>query len=550
MYTLKTTPANFAQKILYLDGKPFSLRGLPYMVTIMNTETDRMMMMTGRQVAKSTTISAAAVTELTGHPFWRSLYVAPRNDQISQFNNDKLNPMLNNSPIISQYFLDSKCKNQTLAKELKNGSMIYLRSCYHTADGIRGISANSVYIDEVQDILIDNIPVIEECTARKNPKRMTFCGTPKTFDNSIQQLWNQTTQHYWAMKCPACGKWNVPIQIENLSETGLVCSKCKHPLQVDDGQYVAMHPDRSFIGYHISQAMVAGVPQTGIPWSRLYEKLKNPLYSEAKFYNECLGFSYDNGAKLLVEADIKACCDPDRQEWTTKRKSEWGIYTLIAAVDWGVLGGNTHTVVTLGGMNKDGKLQVIFTKKFPVDQDPLAQMDELVKLIYPANPAIIVSDRGGGSLANSILRKRFPKQRCYEIEYKAKVNDGMHFSPESKSWITDRTRAMAGVILDIKAGNMVFPNYNICMKDYVAPDLLTLSCEYNERIRAFQIIRDIGTPDDFAHTLVYLRLGAKFFAASPSKFTFALDEFSPPNREKSEDSASYEIRKHSEDYEL
>ena len=230
----------------------------------------------------------------------------------------------------------------------------------------------------------------------------------------------------------------------------------------------------------------------------------------------------------MVEADIRNCCDDDRKEWTTTRKSDWGIYTLVAAVDWGVLGGNTHTVVTLGGINRDGNLQVIYSKKFPVDQDPLAQIEEIVKIVYPAAPAIIVADRGGGSLANSVLRKRFPNRPVFEVEYKAKVNDGMHFGEDSKSWITDRSRAMAGVILDIKAGKIRFPNYAV-MKDEFAPDLLTLSCEYNERIRAFQIIRDPGTPDDFAHTLVYLRLGARYFAPNPHKRVHNLEEFAPPN---------------------
>lgn len=527
-YKISTTPADFAQKIIYLDGKPFSLNGLPYMVTIMNTNTERLMLMTGRQVAKSTTVSALSVTELASHPFWRSLYVAPRNDQVSQFNNDKLNPMLQNSPIIKKYYIDSSCTMQTMSKELLNGAMMYLRSCYHTADGIRGISANSVYIDEVQDIILDNIPVIEECTARKNPKRMTFCGTPKTFDNCIQKLWEQTTQHYWAMKCEHCSKWNVPIVIENLGVDGVICKYCGKPLNIQTGMYVATYPDREFIGYHISQAMVAGVPQTGIPWTRLTEKMNNALYSEAKFYNECLGFSYDNGAKLLVEADLRACCDDNVREFTTNRKSEWGIYNLVAACDWGVLGGNTHTVVTLGGLDKDGRVRVIYSKKFPVDQDPLAQIEEIAKIIYPANPALLVCDRGGGSLANSVLRKKFPRIPMYEIEYKAKVQDGMHYNANSRSWITDRSRAMAGVILDIKSQRIVFPSYPV-IKENFAPDLLTLSCEYNESIRAFQIIREADVPDDFAHTLVYLRLGARYFAPNPHKKQFKLEEFTPPN---------------------
>lgn len=91
-------------------------------------------------------------------------------------------------------------------------------------------------------------------------------------------------------------------------------------------------------------------------------KLVNPLYSEAKFYNECLGFSYDNGAKLLVEADIRACCDNKTESWSTQRKSEWGMYTVIAAVDWGVLGGNTHTVVTIGGLDSNGNIRVLYSK--------------------------------------------------------------------------------------------------------------------------------------------------------------------------------------------
>lgn len=530
MLKLSTKPSDFAQKLIYLDGKPFSLKGLPYMVDIMDTETERMLLMTGRQVAKSTTVSATATTELASHPFWRALYVAPRNDQVSQFVNDKLSPMLHNSPLIKRWYLNSACKDQTMAKELLNGSMIYMRSCYHNADGIRGISANSVYIDEVQDIILDNIPVIEECTARKNPKRMTFCGTPKTFDNCIQQLWDQTTQHYWAMKCEGCGLWNVPILVENLGPDGVICKHCGKLLNVAGGQYVAKYPGRPFIGYHISQAMIAGVPATGIPWSRLLEKLNNPLYGESKFYNECLGFSYDNGAKLLVESDLRACSDDDIEEWTTNRKAEWGIYNLVASVDWGVLGGNTHTVLTMGGIDKNGKLRVIFSKKYPVDQDPLSQIEDIVKIVYPANPAILVCDRGGGSLANSVLRRHFPKKPLYEVEYKAKVNDGMHYSADSKSWITDRTRAMAGVVLDIKAQKIIFPNYNKIMKDQFAPDLLTLSCEYNEKIRAFQIIRDIGTPDDFAHTLVYLRLGAKFFAPSPKRLVHNLEQFDPPSK--------------------
>jgi hypothetical protein len=430
--------------------------------------------------------------------------------------------------MIQKYYVSSKVVQQSHAKGFTNGSMTFLRSCYHTADGIRGISANSIFIDEVQDIILDNIPVIEECAARKNPKRMIFCGTPKTFDNAIQKLWEQSTQHYWALKCTHCGFWNVPIQFENLSKEFLCCSKCKGQLHAVEGEYVAKHPDRDFVGFHISQAMVAGVPGTNVPWSRLYEKVENPLYGIGKMYNECLGFSYDSGSKLLTESDIRKCCDPDMNVLTTDRRAEWGMQSVCAGVDWGVLGGNTHTVVTIGGIDKDLKLRVIYSQKFPVDQNPTEQVDEIAGIINKAGVSVVAADRGGGVYANAFLRKKLAYASLHEIEYKAKVNAGMQYNAQARSWMTDRTRAMAGVIIDIKSERMALPRFEVMAANDFNTDLLTLSCEYNERIRAFQIIRDINTPDDFAHTLVYLRIAAKCIAPSPRAVVHELEEFMPP----------------------
>jgi hypothetical protein len=318
----------------------------------------------------------------------------------------------------------------------------------------------------------------------------------------------------------------VPIGFDNISREFLCCSKCKKELNAIQGEYVAKHPSRSFIGFHISQAMMSGVQGTGVPWSRLYEKVENPLYGIGKLYNECLGFSYDSGSKLLTESDLRKCYDPETDNFSTDRKSSWGIQVVCAGVDWGVLGGNTHTVVTIGGIDKDSRTRVMYSKKFPIDQNPVDQVEEVASIINRSGASVVAADRGGGVYANAFLRKSLAWASLHEIEYKAKVNAGMQYHKDAKSWMTDRTRAMAGVIIDIKNERIVFPRGE-AMKDF-APDLLTLSCEYNERIRAFQIIRDINTPDDFAHTLVYLRIAAKCIAPNPRATTHELEEFVPP----------------------
>lgn len=531
MHTINISRADFAQKILYLDGKPFTLKHLPYLIPILNCNAEREMLMTGRQVGKSTTLAAEILLEAVSLRHYRSAYIAPRDLQITQFSHDRLSTMIKESPYI-QNFIDSSVIQQSHEKGFTTDSSVHLYSCYLTADSIRGYSANSLYIDEIQDILLDNIPIIEECTARKNPIRILYCGTPKTFDNTIQKKWEQTTQHYWAIKCTHCGHWNVPIKEENLGIEFLQCANCKKQIVCTDGEYVALYPERDFVGFHISQAMIAGAPGTGIPWSRLREKVDNPLYGKNKLYNECLGFSYDVGSKLLTESELRQCVDTT-MPMNLQRKAEWNMYTVCAGVDWGVLGGNTRTVLTIGGLDKNKNLRVIYAKKFPVDEDPAQQVDNIATIINSAGVSCVCADRGGGVYANGFLKHKLKRASLHEIEYKAKVNAGMQYNKDSQSWITDRTRALAGIIAGIKSNTIIFPAMPFGTEFF--PDLLTLSCAYNDRLHCFQILRESTVTDDFAHALTYLRIAAKYITASPREVEYQLDEFIPPDTEQPED---------------
>lgn len=522
---VSVTPAEYAQTLLYLDGKPFSLDSVPFMIPIINCGSELGMMMTGRQVGKSTTLSAKILSRLTAFAYHNALYVAPRLDQVAEFSKAKLGAMITTSPYIRSIFMNASVIQQARSKSFLNGSAIVLRSCYLNPDAIRGITANDIYIDEIQDIIVENIPVIVECSSRKAIRHIFYCGTPKTFDNTIQKNWDKSSQHFWAIKCPHCNKWNVELGMANIGKEWLCCAKCGGRIDARTGEYVAKHPDREFTGFHVSQLMIAGAPNTGVPWKRVLEKLNDPLYGLAKFYNECLGYSYDVGQKLLTETDLGACCIAEMQNLTIDRKAEWGMSRVFAGVDWGVLGGNTHTVLTIGGIDCDGVLRVMYAKKYPVDQDPVAQVEEICDTIARAGCCLVAADRGNGHVANAFLRKKLTYARICEIEYKSKVTEGMRYSDKSKTWITDRTRAIAGIVIDIKQQKIQFPIYKVMSPFF--EDLLTLSCAYNDNLRAYQILREGETPDDFAHALAYLRLAAKMIGPAPTKKIHQLEEFYP-----------------------
>lgn len=519
------SPSTLAQNLIYLDGSPLRFEGLDFMPFLIDCNAERSMFMTGRQVGKSTILGSKSISRMAAIPNHGILYVAPRMDQVAEFSKAKLNSMMRGSPLIQAHYVNSSVQQQARSKEFTNGSAIVLRSCYLNPDGIRGITANDIYIDEVQDIVLDNIPVIEECSSRKSYRSIIYTGTPKTFDNTIQKKWEESSQHYWAVKCEHCGHWNVPLDFDNIGDEYLQCKKCAKPLDAREGEYVAMHPTRKFVGFHVSQLMIAGVPGTGVPWSRIIDKRDDPLYGLAKFYNECLGFSYDVGSKLLTLRDLVPLCSAEMQEMTVDRNPNWGITRVCAGIDWGVLGGNTRTVLTIGGLQPDGTIRVFYAKKFPVDQDPTEQVTEICREINAAGCFLVAADRGNGHVANSFLKKALPNTRIVEIEYKAKIAQGMYYNDKTKTWITDRTRAVAGIIIDIKRKKFIFPRQEVMSTFF--DDLITLSCAYNDDLRAYQILRQGGAPDDFAHALTYLRLGARFLVSAPRALNHALEEFSP-----------------------
>src|SRR6185369_4131171 len=87
------------------------------------------------------------------------------------------------------------------------------RECFQ-ANGLivhncRGIPADFILIDEFQDILLENIPVIEECASHSEHKLFCYSGTPKSMDNAIEYYFSRfSTQNEWVVPCRAHGTPN------------------------------------------------------------------------------------------------------------------------------------------------------------------------------------------------------------------------------------------------------------------------------------------------------------------------------------------------------
>jgi intein/homing endonuclease len=161
---------------------------------------------TGGVITHNTTFLANNLTvSAVVTPYNKALYVSPSHTQTRQFSNEKLRPAIEKSPLIGKYFQDTRVSTQVFEKGFTNGSYIFLRSAFRSADRTRGISCRSLCIDEVQDFQGSELPVIMECTSHFIDSKVMMAGTPKSFENPIEDYWKSTSQNEWIVKCHSCG---------------------------------------------------------------------------------------------------------------------------------------------------------------------------------------------------------------------------------------------------------------------------------------------------------------------------------------------------------
>jgi hypothetical protein len=346
---LGVSPSEFAETAIRIPeaGRiaDFSFKGREYLRKVYDTPANKVLLVFGRQTEKTTTLGNRMLCYSALVSNFRSLYVAPSAEQAKVFSNDRIKDAIDASPLLRAY-TSSSINQAVFFKKFINYSQIRLRYAYLTADRVRGIASDQILIDEIQDILIDNIPVIEQCAFHSKYKMFLYSGTPKSVDNTIEFYWSEfSTQNEWVVPCERHGlpsdsstwHWNVLTE-KNIGSTGLICDKCGETIsaQHPKAQWAAMNPMRednrdkvTFEGYRVPQIMV--------PWVDWKEILiAQEQYSRSQFMNEKLGRSYDSGVRPITRAQLQSVCKPEivLGDIESFRRLAQGI-SIYAGIDWG-----------------------------------------------------------------------------------------------------------------------------------------------------------------------------------------------------------------------
>ena len=513
---------------------PFSFEGRDYLRPVYDGSPQRLLLKAGRQVEKSTLLGNRSLSYMAVIPDFRVLYVAPSNIQAKTFSSDRIKEPIMTSEILSAY-TSSQLTDNVFLKKLINRSQITLRYAYQNADRVRGLAADLITIDEIQDILTDNIPVIEECASHSIYKYFVYSGTPKSLDNPLEYYWNRySTQNEWVIPCRKHGTpkdksswfWNILME-ENIGHEGLICAKCGGPLRPDDpdASWASMNPtprvETPFVGYRIPQLMVPW-----IDWADILNKQQT--YNRATFYNEVLGMSHDSGTRPLVRADIERNCEEgnlgahpnraDKYAYLKKiHEKNRGGTRFYVGIDWGGQSDHSYTVVSVGAYI-NGKFTIVYVHRFTgPDMEPDRQFAHIEEIISDIQPAIIGADYGGGHWPNNTLTRRYGIKRVHKFQYST-PREKFKWDNELGRWIVNRTEVMSDLFTAVKRGDVFrYPRW-LHFEDPYARDMLNVFTEYNETRNAVEYKHAPDAPDDTFHSMLYCFLAGTVENPRPDIF--------------------------------
>lgn len=516
--------SELAQSIFKLKGEALGYEGQEYFLNgIDDTYYNTIFFKTGRQVGKSTNLAIRQIIPSLILPSYKTLYVSPSFKQTKEFSQDKIDPLLNDSPWVQANRVSRFTRKGIETKTYTNGSRNTFRYAFYTADRCRGISADLLLIDEIQDILWDNVPVIEQVLSHSIPprgkpewsdfyKKKIYSGTPKSMQNPIEYTWEKSTQCMWMVPCYSCGQYSTLDNERVIGKHGTICMKtdCRKPIDPRHGFWHAMQPKANILGFHISQLMAPRKEWGPFGWIDWNNDILDffDRFGKIRFYNEVLGVSCDDATRPVTQGDIMLCCTgkPFAEAPTAATRG----LTLWAGIDWGE--SNARTVLTIGGRYPgEERFTPVFVKVYKHEEsaDPNFLISDILKWLRAFNVSAVGCDVGHGFGMNGQLMKELGVDRVFPLRYVGP--NGPRMAPSKKvgkyEWQVNRTQVMSEFFMDIKKQRWQFPSWELFKN--LAKDILAVQAEYSQLKRQIIYIHNPDEPDDLVHSLIYCRLAAE-----------------------------------------
>lgn len=469
-------PSHWVQRILNLRVRgatiDFSLDGRPYLYPVYDNGYRRIVMLTGRQVEKSTTLAAKLFGWMTKIPNFKAIYAGPDDNTIKTFSEARLYDFIDSSPALHDFYMKGPGVIRNIGTiKMSNGAACYLKNAARQGSNFRGLSVEAFLVDEMQGMDEEVMPVGRECLSHGKLQIEMYCGTPLTMHNFAEKQWKRSTQNEWLIPCPNCNgalstpgspngrhQYYINIGIPNITPSGLICDKCGTIVHQSTGQWVRMQPHKLTEGFRIPQPIGEWVNLERVYIEKLLE------YPMAQFKNEVLGISCDSAALFLTEEELYAKCNyglhllsADDGELSDEARQFLAGKTVVGGVDWGhanVEDGGTTTLVLFAIDRQYGHIDMIYGRIYPHTMGKLKQTAHIIRMLKLFNVSLVCCDWGASGSRNEEIAEAIGSRHVTQIQYSG-GNPYVKYQHETSIFRVGKTPAMSTFYADFTKRGMV-----------------------------------------------------------------------------------------------
>jgi terminase, large subunit len=302
-------------------AEPGRFRPYPYQLEILTAMSDpspecqTLVFMKSSRVGYSASADHCLAYYLAHDPS-PCLVVLPTLENAADYSKNEIGPLIRDIPLLRQLALDSAPRQKASKRMFGNGASAAFVGAVSGA-GLARLTIRVLIIDE-----LDRFPLstregdVFRLASRRTEtfsrnKKILVGSTPLLEGESrIQSLFEQSDQRYYNIPCPSCGEMNV-LKFSNLrwdrgpeperrhlcesahficSSNGCIIPESAKQGMIEDGIWIATHPENKLRGYHIWTAYSPHMTWAEIAqgWADSY---KNPQERKV-FTNTVLGLPY------------------------------------------------------------------------------------------------------------------------------------------------------------------------------------------------------------------------------------------------------------------
>lgn len=437
-------------------GKPYSFRGHTYAIDICKDKHPFQIVKKSAQATMSEVCLAKALWVADEFGL-NTVYAMPAMSQMQLFSHARVQRAIMMSPKIRDKVTGVTNVSQ---KEIGKGVAYFIGSQDYRQ--LITIDGDLLVIDEVDGHLQENIPVLEQRIEHSDLRWRLYASTPTLPEYGIDELYLESDQREWFIKCDHCGElqtldWdrNVVENVEGKYGPGVVCGKCRKQInRLADGEWVPKYPSISDYchGYYINKLFCerADIGQ-------LIRRSKKLRYRK-QFHNSDLGLAYTpEGGKITREEVLAIATAKDVPDHPDNG------WMVIAGVDVGP----QELYVGIDRLYVDGKrLGLVRTK---IESSTAEAFEELEKLLRHWKVRCAVLDAQPETrLVKTLTDKPWPRGgrmfRCYfrPMTEEYRVDNNTHVVNANRTLVCDEMSAM------YRSGNLTLPERVGLDSEYVA----------------------------------------------------------------------------------